>query len=129
MAVFLDSGATLTLLPQALADSIAADFGATGVDEDGFYPVACSLAALNGTMNFDFPGVTIKVPYKELIRQIATSPPSCYLGIVPNSDFVLLGDTFLRSAYGMYFLISQARGSVFANERQRSLIWKPTTHI
>jgi hypothetical protein len=101
MDVFLDSGATLTLLPQALADSIAADFGVTSVDSSGFYPVDCSIMDIAGTLDFTFAGVTIKVPYSELIRKSNSLPPSCVLGIVPSADFTLLGDTFLRSAYGI----------------------------
>jgi hypothetical protein len=101
IAVFLDSGATLTLLPPTLANAIATDFGVTsGVDANGFYPVSCSFVNMKGTLNFAFEGVTIKVPYKEMIREVRTSPPSCFLGIIPSTDFALLGDTFLRSAYG-----------------------------
>ncbi|KAK6080770.1 eukaryotic aspartyl protease [Seiridium cupressi] len=103
MAVFLDSGATLTLLPQALADSVAADFGAKGTDSNGFYLVDCSLNDLGGTVNFAFPGVTIQVPYKEIIRELQTTfGTMCYLGITPNEDFVLLGDSMLRSAYAVF---------------------------
>jgi hypothetical protein len=102
LPVFLDSGATLTLLPKGLADTIARDFGASGVDSSGFYNVGCELANMQGTIDFQFPGITIHVPYKEIIRELRTTPPRCYLGIVPNEDFVLLGDTFLRSAYGMF---------------------------
>jgi hypothetical protein len=100
LAVFLDSGATLTLLPKALADAVAADFGSKGVDDSGFYPIDCSLVNLNGSVNFAFNGVTIRVPYREMLRELRTTPPTCFLGIVPSADFTLLGDTFLRSAYG-----------------------------
>lgn len=103
MAVFLDSGATLTLLPKTLADSIAADFGASAADADGFYRVDCSLNDLPGTVDFAFNGVTIRVPYDEMIRELRTGfGTECYLGISPNSDFVLLGDTMLRSAYAVF---------------------------
>ncbi|KAK8113187.1 eukaryotic aspartyl protease [Apiospora sp. TS-2023a] len=103
MAVFLDSGATLTLLPTTLANSIAADFGAQSVDANGFYAVDCALARMPGTVDFAFPGVTIRVPYKEMIREIPTAFGAlCYLGISPNEDFVLLGDTMLRSAYAVF---------------------------
>lgn len=103
MAVFLDSGATLSLLPQTLADSIAADFGADGTDSNGFYSVDCALNDLAGTVNFAFPGVTIQVPYKEIIRELQTTFGTlCYLGITPNEDFVLLGDSMLRSAYAVF---------------------------
>ncbi|KAI0436611.1 aspartic peptidase domain-containing protein [Xylaria telfairii] len=103
MAVFLDSGATLTLLPTRLAAAIAADFGADATDSNGFYPVDCKFNDQPGTLNFAFPGVTIRVPYREVVREIQTAfGISCYLGISPNEDFVLLGDTMLRSAYAVF---------------------------
>lgn len=94
--VFLDSGSTLSLLPPALASSIAADFGADEASSSGYFTVNCSLATRNDTLDFSFDGVTIRVPYNEMIRQSGTS---CMLGIQSNSEFSLLGDTFLRSAY------------------------------
>ncbi|OAA63613.1 candidapepsin-4 precursor [Niveomyces insectorum RCEF 264] len=97
LQVFLDSGSTLTLLPTALADAIAADFGAAaGGNANGFYTVDCSLAGRPGSLDFAFAGATVRVPYHELIRR---SGNTCMLGIQGSADFVLLGDTFLRSAY------------------------------
>ncbi|KAI8626130.1 eukaryotic aspartyl protease [Xylariaceae sp. FL1651] len=103
MAVFLDSGATLTLLPTTLANSIAADFGAEATDANGLYPVNCSLNDQPGTLDFAFDGVTIHVPYTEVVRELQTSfGVQCFLGISPSEDFTLLGDTFLRSAYAVF---------------------------
>jgi hypothetical protein len=100
MSVFLDTGATLTLLPPRLAAQIARDFGSTQVDSTGFYPVDCGLIDQNGTLDFAFPGVTIKVPNREIIRSgFSGGRQRCYLGIQPSDQFVLLGDTFLRSTY------------------------------
>ena len=99
--VFLDTGATMTLLPAALARAVARDFGSSGEDANGFYEVSCDLhETVNGTLDFAFAGTTVRVPYRELIRYVAGSPPSCFLGISPSDDFTLLGDTFMRSAYG-----------------------------
>ncbi|KAI0393135.1 eukaryotic aspartyl protease [Xylariaceae sp. FL0594] len=103
MAVFLDSGATLTLLPTALADAIAADFGAGAVSNDGFYSVDCDLNNQAGMLDFAFEGVTIHVPYREIVREVqAGFGMQCFLGIAPSDDFVLLGDTMLRSAYAVF---------------------------
>lgn len=99
MPVFLDTGSTLTLLPEALVKSVAADFGSTQQDSGGYWPVDCSLVSVNGTMDFAFNGVTIKVPYRELIRQFGDS---CVLGLSSHSGFTLLGDTFMRSAYFVF---------------------------
>lgn len=103
LPVFLDSGATLTLLPTQLADAIAADFGADSSAVDGFYLVDCEYNNQPGTLDFAFAGVTIRVPYREIIRQIPVAfGLQCYLGISPSEDFVLLGDTVLRSVYAVF---------------------------
>lgn len=102
MPVFLDTGATLTLLPPTLADGMAKAMGATKADDNGFYTVDCALARQEGTIDFNFDGVTIRVPYKELVREISGLPTSCYLGIMASTSFTLLGDTFLRSAYVVF---------------------------
>lgn len=112
--VFFDTGATLTLLPQALADAIGKDFGSSGAGSDGYYTVDCKLNDLAGTVNFAFNGVTIKVPYSEFIRETTTSlGTTCVLGITPSDSFTLLGDTFMRSAYGASCSLSLIR--VFYN--------------
>lgn len=101
MPVFLDSGSTMTLLPEDLAMAIASDFGAQASDSNGFFMIDCALTKLNGTLDFAFDGVTVKVPYKELTREVPSNPPSCFLGIMASDRFTLLGDTFMRSAYSM----------------------------
>lgn len=106
MDVFLDTGATLSLLPTALVTAIATDFGSPEADSDGYYEVDCSFNDMNGTVNFAFNGVTIKVPYSELIRESGSGEDmTCVLGITASSTFTLLGDTFMRAAYGMSFYV------------------------
>lgn len=103
--VFFDTGATLTLLPQALADAIGKDFGASAAGSDGYYVVDCGLNDMAGTVNFAFNGATIKVPYSEFIRETTSgSTTTCVLGIQASSSFTLLGDTFMRSAYAVFDL-------------------------
>jgi len=101
--VFLDSGSTMTLLPPNLTNAIASDFGVSAPDANGFYRIDCALTRVNGTVDFAFNGLTVKVPYKELIREVPGVQPACFLGITPSTTFTLLGDTFLRSAYGVYY--------------------------
>lgn len=102
MDVFLDTGATLSLLPAEIVTAIATDFGSPTVGSDGYYQVDCSFNDMNGTVNFAFNGVTIKVPYSELIRETGSgSDVTCVLGMTASSTFTLLGDTFMRAAYGM----------------------------
>ncbi|RYO88972.1 hypothetical protein DL762_003468 [Monosporascus cannonballus] len=103
MAAFLDSGATLTLFPPEIAYAIAADFGAESPDVTGMFPVDCALSTVPGTIDFAFDGITIRVPYSELVREFQTIlGETCYLGIGPHEDFVLLGDTMLRSTYAIF---------------------------
>ncbi|RFU75308.1 eukaryotic aspartyl protease [Trichoderma arundinaceum] len=104
MTVFLDSGSTLTLLPPSVVRQIANGLGTSGMDSSGFYIVDCDLAEEDGTIDFEFDGVTIEVPYSELIRQVSSNPPQCYLGMMGSTQFALLGDTFLRSAYAVFDL-------------------------
>ncbi|KAK4167708.1 putative aspartic-type endopeptidase [Cladorrhinum sp. PSN259] len=104
MPVFLDSGSTMTLLPKNLTATIAKDFGAAAPDDNGFYRIDCGLTQMNGTLDFAFDGLNIRVPYKEMIREVPSNPPACFLGITPSDTFTLLGDTFLRSAYAVFDL-------------------------
>ncbi|KAK0637437.1 aspartic peptidase domain-containing protein [Bombardia bombarda] len=108
MPVFLDSGSTMTLLPTNLTLAIASDFGSPAADANGFFRVDCALTEVEGSLDFAFDGVTVKVPYKELIREVPGSPPACFLGISPSESFTLLGDTFMRSAYTVFDLESNA---------------------
>ena len=109
MPVFFDTGATLTLLPETLVAAIARDLGADGATDDaGFYPVDCSLVDEQGSVDFSFDGVTVKVPYREIIREYNSGgSSSCYLGISSSDDYALLGDTFLRAAYGKCLFLGQ----------------------
>ncbi|KAL7935850.1 aspartic peptidase domain-containing protein [Trichoderma chlorosporum] len=104
MTVFLDSGSTLTLLPPSIVSEIADGLGSTQTDDGGFFIVDCGLASQPGTIDFAFDGVTIKVPYSEMVRQVSSSPPYCDLGMMGSTEFSLLGDTFLRSAYAVFDL-------------------------
>ncbi|KAL3956050.1 hypothetical protein ACCO45_008896 [Purpureocillium lilacinum] len=85
-------------------DLLAAAMGSTTMDLNGFHIVDCALTGRNGSVDFAFEGVTVRVPYRELIREVRMEPPMCYLGVMPSDMFALLGDTFLRSAYVVFDL-------------------------
>lgn len=110
MDIFLDSGSTLTLLPPAMVETIASNFGGRpSTSSSGLYLVDCSLARASGSLDFAFEGVTIRVPLHEIVRESVTSSgSSCYLGIQASDRFTLLGDTFLRSAYAVFDQTSNA---------------------
>ncbi|KAI1609292.1 aspartic peptidase domain-containing protein, partial [Exophiala viscosa] len=119
-AVTLDTGTSISLLPQTQIAAIAYALGATvcdpsplfsGDDEETFYSLPCSLSSATGGLSFTFFGtsgpVTITVPYAELVIDVSgfdLPAGQCLLGLSGFPDGAmdgafLLGDTFLRSAY------------------------------
>ncbi|MCJ1404506.1 hypothetical protein MMC11_007732 [Xylographa trunciseda] len=115
--VILDSGTSLTYLPDQYANAILSGVGATN-DPNYGYTVPCSLASSAATFNFTFGGTsgpTIVVGISEFVVPIVTMDGSvptlpdgsaaCNFGINPSGTSPnLFGDTFLRSAYVVYDL-------------------------
>lgn len=100
MPALLDTGSTWSYLPQHLFNSLEDDFNAT-LSEDGSLEVPCSMVEQPGTVDFTFGDLTIRVPYSEFISQL--EPGYRALGVLPRKgsyDRAVLGDSFLRSAYG-----------------------------
>lgn len=118
IAAILDSGTTITLLPDDLADAVFQEVGAVYSRSLGAMVVPCALSNNNGTLNYGFGGAggpVIKVAVSDLILPLVLSSgrrpqftdgtEACQLGIQgAGSAPVLLGDTFLRSAYAVYDL-------------------------
>ncbi|TGO07939.1 hypothetical protein BTUL_0235g00020 [Botrytis tulipae] len=114
----LDSGTTITLLPDDVAAIVFEELGATVSQQLGAVVVPCALAKKTGSINYGFGGVggpTIKVDVSQLVLPLTTSDgrtptynngdPACQLGIqAAGSNPTLFGDTFLRSAYAVYDL-------------------------
>ncbi|KAL6243274.1 hypothetical protein RBB50_009826 [Rhinocladiella similis] len=115
-AVLLDSGSTLTYLPNDIVTSIFNEVGAVYSNSLGAAYVECSITSDTKTVDFEFSGQTIKVPYNELLLNAGTNSagqpltfengePACLFGIAPTQgNTAVLGDTFLRSAYVVYDL-------------------------
>jgi hypothetical protein len=98
--VFLDSGATLSHLPTRIYEALVGSFAdAMFEPESGFYLVPCEVTELEGSVDFYFEGKTIRVPFNEFIWQQAGY---CILGVMPDDEEAILGDTFLRAAYVVY---------------------------
>ncbi|KAF3053666.1 hypothetical protein E8E11_010747 [Didymella keratinophila] len=107
VAVLLDSGSSLMYLPDAVAQALYTQFNAQYDSRQQAAFVDCSLANQDGSLEFGFSGITISVPYNELVITAAVNrgEPVCILGIGPAGNSVsVLGDTFLRSAYVVYDL-------------------------
>jgi len=112
-AVLLDTGSSLTYLPDSITEAIYQQVNAQYASNDGVAYVPCSLGKNDTTMDFTFSSPTIKVPMNELVikvtsksgRQLAFTDgtPACLFGIAPaGSGASVLGDTFIRSSYLVY---------------------------
>ena len=125
-AVILDSGSSLTYLPNANAIFTALDVQYSQQDAAAF--ASCDLVNENITLDFSFNSLTISVPISQLVLSIDSveegraNPNSsdnsegsyisggsdediCLFGIAPSQGTTpVLGDTFLRSAYVVYDL-------------------------
>ncbi len=106
--VLLDSGTTITYLQQGVADQVISAFnGQETYDANGnlFYLVDCNLS---GSVDFDFDkNARISVPASEFTAPLYTEDgqvyDQCQL-LFGTSDYNILGDNFLRSAYIVYDL-------------------------
>ena len=127
-AVILDSGSSLTYLPNDLTSAIYSALDAEYSQQDGAAFVNCGLANENITLDFTFTSPTISIPMSELVLSVSSveegreDPDSddndegsfssggnidniCLFGIAPaEGSTSVLGDTFLRSAYVVYDL-------------------------
>ena len=98
-AIFPDSGSTFCYLPPALFAGLLSFFPTAVNQGSSQYTVPCSLRDQNGTIDFGFGGTTIHVSYHEFFWFDGVQ---CWLAAVPSTEFFLLGDSFMRSAYSKY---------------------------
>lgn len=109
-AVLLDSGSSLTYLPNAIVKEIYDDLSVTYIPSDGVGYVPCSLANNDFNISYTFSSPVINVSGRELVLDNGDShfrngDRACIFGIVPaDGSSAVLGDTFLRSAYVVYDL-------------------------
>ncbi|KAI1212442.1 acid protease [Annulohypoxylon truncatum] len=115
LAVLLDSGSSLTYLPDDMVEDIYEAVDAQYDSSTGAAYVPCSLAQQTATMDFVFSAPTISVDMNELVLDLVTANgqrptfsngvTACLFGISPaGTGTNVLGDTFLRSAYVVYDL-------------------------
>ncbi|KAI2470150.1 aspartic peptidase domain-containing protein [Annulohypoxylon bovei var. microspora] len=132
--VILDSGTTLTYLPTSMANRVFRAFGAVDdTSSTGLVFIDCDYLTSNKNLTFDFQfggssGPIVRVPVDEMVLDnveqyvgLGLDVPSlpfdnaCSFGLQPSSDYYLLGDTFLRSAYVVYDLTNKQIGLAQAN--------------
>ena len=114
--VLLDSGSSLTYLPDTIAQDLFDQVGAQYDSSQQAAYVPCSLMNNASTVDFTFSSPTISVPMNELVINpgpnsdgsavtFDNGTPACLFGISPaGQSTAVLGDTFLRSAYVVYDL-------------------------
>jgi hypothetical protein len=118
--VTLDSGSTLSYFPKAIGDEIISGLGAVYVAGADGYFVPCADRQSTASLDFTFGGSngpTINVPMNQLIGDyfegdtFGNGVPACQLNIAIESelqseevDTLILGDSFMRSAYLVYDL-------------------------
>ncbi|KAK0624615.1 mitochondrial elongation factor g 1-like protein [Bombardia bombarda] len=124
--VVLDSGTTLSYLPQDLAQQVWKEVGAVYSPQFGLAVIPCYMATSKGSFSFGFAGPDgprISVSMDELVLDLTNgSPPvfksgeykgedACEFGIQNFTQApYLLGDTFLRSSYVVYDLVNNEIG-------------------
>jgi hypothetical protein len=122
----LDSGTTLSYLPQDVTEMIWSEVGAVYSSSLQMGIVPCSFAGNGGSFSFGFGGNNgprINVTMDELVVDLSTGQgpkftsgqyegqSACEFGIQNTTgDTFLLGDTFLRSAYVVYDLVNNEIG-------------------
>jgi hypothetical protein len=116
LGVLVDTGSTLTYLPDDIVETIYNMTNAVFEPQEGVAFVPCALGDQPANMTFFFSEpASIAVPLNELVidlvdvtgRQLSFSNgvPACLFGIAPTQGSAsVLGDTFLRSAYVVYDL-------------------------
>jgi Eukaryotic aspartyl protease len=94
--IFPDSGSTFSYLPPALFNGLLSFFPNHTYQGSNQYTIPCSIRNQNGTVDFGFGATTIHVSYHEFLWY---DGQSCWLAAVPSTQFFILGDSFMRSAY------------------------------
>ncbi|PYH42525.1 pepsin-like aspartic protease [Aspergillus saccharolyticus JOP 1030-1] len=102
----LDTGTTMTALPEDLVNEIYKQLDASYDSDTETASISCDAAKKDYNVTYSFSGATVTVPISELVLPYAASADDesdCVFGIVPSQTGLnLLGDTFLRSAYVVY---------------------------
>lgn len=100
----LDSGTTVTLLPSSVFSYLQNATHGTSSDSwlGNTIAVDCSYKTSTGSLTYNFDGVSIVVPIKDLVEDDFGG--SCSLGVIESDTYSILGDNFLRSAYVYYDL-------------------------
>ncbi|RYP71052.1 hypothetical protein DL769_004765 [Monosporascus sp. CRB-8-3] len=99
VSAIVDSGTTLSHLPESVVAALAAGFPGAVPDGQGGYEVPCDYMRRDGSVAFEFGDrARIDIRYADFVWN---NGGACYLGAwySPDVGVWILGDTFLRGAY------------------------------
>ncbi|PHH63393.1 hypothetical protein CDD81_5994 [Ophiocordyceps australis] len=101
--ILLDSGYTVSALPKVLFNKLKDTFPQVTKPPQGsdLWRVPCSVGDSKGHVDFKFGKTVINVPFRDFIWK-QPDDGTCVLGAIPDDEFPVLGDTFLRAAYVVY---------------------------
>lgn len=97
----LDSSTELMQVPRMIANNLKHILNAD--NSSSAYVIKCPTDS-SLTLNFDFSGSSVNIPVLSLVTSRYAG--NCTLGIIPQDqgDYIILGRTFLKSAYVVYDL-------------------------
>lgn len=115
LAVLLDSGTSITYLPDDMAADIFERVGAEYSESQGLAFIPCSARSASEPLRFTFSDPVIEVSMSELVLDVAgvtrgqsllnEEEEVCMFGIgLAEEGPIVLGDTFMRSAYVVFDL-------------------------
>lgn len=85
LAVFLDSGGTMTRLPTEVFQAVGAVFpGAEYDSESGYFVVDCDIGDSSGSVDFVFGEKIISVAFDDFIWRVPSVEDTCVLGVVAD---------------------------------------------
>lgn len=99
VGALLDSGSSYMSLPTRFVAALAESIGASV--SSGYVLASCSLT---GGLTFDLSGITVNVPFQQMLFPANAAKTQCILGVLADDKNIILGDTFLRSVYAVYDL-------------------------
>jgi Eukaryotic aspartyl protease len=109
--VLLDSGSSLTYLPDEIVEGLYNDLGVVYEASTGSGYVPCSMMNQDINITYTFSSPAIPVGISELVLDDGSGltfddgTAACVFGVAPAGGTTpILGDTFLRSAYVVYDL-------------------------
>lgn len=125
-AALIDTGTSFQYLPYYVADAIATSLDAYSFSDGYGWYTDCGMANA-GSVVYNFCGVEVEVPLSEMLIELVDEDDEpivedgvayCQLAIMPDSDMIILGDSFMRAAYVVFDL--EANEIAFAQAKTGS---------